>query len=390
MKLLSDLMSHAQLAARVLQAVSRSHKLAYAQIAPDLTIAHASPNLAEMIAAPPGPLEGRALADVLWAFVGAEDALTDVIAGRSADYLIEQLNRERPDGSLAYLTLQAIPLQKSASQAGLLLIVEDVTETSRLQQEVTQDRNELRLLQAQLAEANEELRQLSRFKTFMISMVAHDVRSPLSTIHGYVSMLLDALARGEPVDREFLLIVAIQADRINQMLSNLLNLDQIERGQLAVNPVPSDLNALAEEAAASMQAMASLRQVSIQLDADPDPVEVRVDPDRIQQILQNLIGNAVKYSPAGGRVVIAVRSGAKGAELRVTDTGPGMTEDELAQLFRPFYRTAEARESDVLGTGLGLYIVKMLVEAQQGTVEAASRPGQGATFTVRLPLHRGA
>jgi signal transduction histidine kinase len=376
------------LAARAAGVFTQSRRLAYAHVAPDLTVAQVSPNFAALAADPGAPIEGRPLPDLLWEFVGAEDALRAILRGDEPAFALEQVNRELPDGAPAYLTFQVLPLDFDQPGTGLLLIVEDVTGAGRLQQRLAQDRNELRLLQTQLSRANAELQHLNRFKSFMISMVAHDLRSPLTTIEGYASMLFEAAANGQPIDREYAMSILVQTRRINQMILNLLNLDQIEQGRLALAPVACDLSELAHEAATAFEAMAVLRRLALSVEAAGEPLAIRADPERLRQALHNLIGNALKYTPEGGRVRLVTRRDGDDAIAQVIDTGPGMEQAELDNLFQPYYRTDEARKSQIVGTGLGLYIVKMLVEAHSGRVEVSSRPGQGTTFTIRLPLRR--
>lgn len=374
------------LAARAAAAFTRTHHLAYAHITPDLTIARASPNFEKLLDSSGPPIEGQLLTDRLWGFIGAEEDLRSVLRGTAAEYALEQVNHELPDGSTAYLTYRVTRVDQENADAGLLLVIEDVTEASILQQHVTQDRNELRLVQAQLSHAIVELQRLNRFKSFVLSMAAHDLRSPLTVVRGYADLLLKALEHGKPVDREVIAMIVAQADRLNQMIANLLNLDQIEHGQLIIKPVPCDLNELVRDVAKTIRPMAALSGQSLMLDLPEAPARVHADPDRVRQILQNVMSNAVKYTPPRGRVEIVVRPFEDEAILRVTDTGPGMTAAQVARLFQPYYRTEDARDSQIEGSGLGLFIVKTLVDAQQGAVAVDSEPGRGTTLTLMLPL----
>jgi signal transduction histidine kinase len=382
----SDLIDPILLAARAAAVFTCTHRLAYAYLAPDLTFVWASANFEKLLDSPKMPIEGQLLTDRLWGFIGAENDLLAVLHGQAADYTIEQVNHTRPDGSLAYLTYRVTRLEQEGETNGLLLVIEDVTEASILQQHVTQDRNELRLVQAQLSHAIVELQRLNRFKSFVLSMAAHDLRSPLTVVRGYADLLLKALERGKPVDREALATILTQADRLNQMIANLLNLDQIEHGQLVVKPVPCDLNELIRDVAKTISPMATLGGLSLVLDLPAGPTQVFADPDRVRQILQNVMSNAVKYTPPRGRVDIVARPFEDEAILRVTDTGPGMTAGQVARLFQPYYRTDEARDSTIEGSGLGLFIVKTLVDAQHGAVAVDSEPGRGTTLTLTLPL----
>jgi len=378
------------LAARAAAAFTRTHRLAYAHIAPDLTIARASPNFEKLLDSSDTPIEGQPLTDRLWGFIGAEEDLLAVLRGTAPDYMLEQVNHELPDGSTAYLTYRVTRLDQDGETGGLLLVIEDVTAASILQQHVTQDRNELRLVQTQLSHAIVELQRLNRFKSLVLSMAAHDLRSPLTVVRGYADLLLKALERGKPVDREAIATILAQADRLNQMIANLLNLDQIERGQLIIKPAPCDLNELVRDVTKTISPMAALGGLSLLLDLPGTPTRVYADPDRVRQILQNVMSNAVKYTPSRGRVEIVIRPFEDEAILRITDTGPGMTQAQVARLFQPYYRTDDARESQIEGSGLGLFIVKTLVDAQHGAVAVDSEPGRGTTLTLMLPLANSA
>lgn len=373
------------LAAQAATIFTRTHRLAYAHIGPDLTITHVSPDFEQLADDPAAPLEGQPLLDCLWAFVGSEDDLQAVLRDDLNEVVLEQINRQRPDGSIAYLTYRVTRLAADRA-AGLLLVVEDVTEASQLQQHVTQDRNELRLVQAQLNRANAELQRLNRFKSFVLSMAAHDLRSPLTVMLGYADLLLKALDRGLPPSRDDLATILAQANRLNQMISNLLNLDQIERGQLVVRPVECSLHDLVRDVIELVSAMAAMKALTFTADLPLNPIVIWADPDRVRQILQNVIGNAVKYTPDGGAVQIQARSDDRQAIVQVSDTGPGLTPEQIAHLFQPYYRTDEARDSQIEGSGLGLFIVKTLVDAQHGDISVESEVEHGTTFSVRLPL----
>lgn len=370
------------LAAQVAAVFTRTHRVAYAHIAPDLTLVHASPDFDQLVDDPTTPIAGQSLLDCLGVFVGAEEDLFEVLRDEADAVVLEQVNQLRPDGSIAYLTYRVTRL----AEGGLLLVVEDVTEASVLQQHVTQDRNELRLVQAQLSRANAELQRLNRFKSLVLSMAAHDLRSPLTVVRGYADLLLKALDRGVAVDREAIVTILSQANRQNEMITNLLNLDQIDRGQLVVTPIACDFVELVREVIKAVQPMAELNDVALGAELPGSAVMIQADPDRVRQILHNIIGNALKYTPEAGRVQIELQVDQAAAVLRVADTGPGMTPDQISHLFQAYYRTDDARESQIEGSGLGLFIVKTLIDAQHGQVSVKSEIDRGTTFTVRLPL----
>lgn len=374
-----------RLAARVAQVYGGIRRLAYAHIAPDLTIVQVSANFGRVLQVTPETLPGQPVTAVLWELVGSEDTLQQVLTGALPRYRLEHVNREQPDGSVTYLTFQVAPLP-DRQLTGLLLLVEDSTENGRLQHQLTQDRNELRLLQQQLAQANAELQQLSRLKSLFLSVAAHELRTPLTAIFGYADLLLTSVG-DEPTTthREFLEIIRAQANRLSRLTRDILDLDQIEQGRLTIQPAVTDLNGLVAEVATVMRVEAEKRHIDLHVTLPDPPALLWAEADRILQILYNLMSNALKYTLTGGAIQLEVMADTESVTIRVQDSGLGMTPAQLAQLFQLYYRTEEAQASQIQGSGLGLYIVKMLTEAHNGRITVESEPQAGTTFICTFP-----
>ena len=374
------------LAARVAQAISATYQMAYAQLAPDLTVVQHSSNFPSLLPHPVQEITGQPIAELLWELVGTEEILGEILQGKQITYRLEYINRERADGSTTYLNFQVLPLDADDPGRGLLLLIENETGDGRLQQLLVQDRNELRLVKDQLTDANEELIRLNRLKSLFLSMSAHDLRTPLTAISGYASLMLDVLPDDiNPSIRNYLMIVTHQAGRLNSLISDFLDLDQIEEGRLTLEPEPLDLRKVVEEVTNVMQINANSRETSLETSLPDNPVNLWADRDKLYRVVYNLVGNAIKYTPRQGRVKVQVEPNGDQVVLHVIDNGRGLTEEQLANLFQIYYRTEDAKKSKTQGTGLGLYIVKMLVEAHQGQITVISQPGQGSTFTVMLP-----
>ena len=374
------------LAARVAQAISATYQMAYAQLAPDLTVVQHSSNFPSLLPHPVQEITGQPIAELLWELVGTEEILGEILQGKQITYRLEYINRERADGSTTYLNFQVLPLDADDPGRGLLLLIENETGDGRLQQLLVQDRNELRLVKDQLTDANEELIRLNRLKSLFLSMSVHDLRTPLTAISGYASLMLDVLPDDiNPSIRNYLMIVTHQAGRLNSLISDFLDLDQIEEGRLTLEPEPLDLRKVVEEVTNVMQINANSRETSLETSLPDNPVNLWADRDKLYRVVYNLVGNAIKYTPRQGRVKVQVEPNGDQVVLHVIDNGRGLTEEQLANLFQIYYRTEDAKKSKTQGTGLGLYIVKMLVEAHQGQITVISQPGQGSTFTVMLP-----
>jgi len=363
-----------------------AHVLAYARLTPDLVIVQASPNFADLLAIGADAVVGRPLTEVAWEFVGVEAELAAVARGARAPFRLSRINRERPDGALRYLNFTLTAFDEDGAAPGLLLLVEDATVATRLEQQVMQDRNELRLTQAALARANAELERLNAFKSFLLKMVAHDLRSPLSAVQSYIELSLEEpAAQAEPALLRHLQLVSVMAERIDRLIDDLLDLDQLERGQLRLQLQPCDLPAVLQAVAVEFAALLRFRGLSLDVHWPDDLPLVSADPLRLFQIFYNLLNNAIKYTPDGGMIRLMGRAEAGRVRVTLTNTGRGLSAAQLANLFRLYYRVEESRQSKIAGTGLGLYIVKALVEAHGGTVEASSKPGEEVTFTVALP-----
>lgn len=247
-----------------------------------------------------------------------------------------------------------------------------------------------------------ELRHLRTVRTEFVANVTHELRTPLASIRATAETLLDGAASDPQAAERFLNTIIREADRLVSLSADLLELSRAESTER--DRTRFDLSALATEVAARLLAKAERRQVALRFDpAPPPPVTVNADRSEIDQVLFNLLDNAVKYTPAGGRVTLTVepRPAAGEVAVIVADTGIGILSQDLPRIFERFWRADRARRfaggggsaaeggensQQTGGTGLGLSIVKHIVEAHKGVVRAESELGQGARFTVTLPL----
>ncbi|MDR7482126.1 MAG: ATP-binding protein [Armatimonadota bacterium] len=169
-------------------------------------------------------------------------------------------------------------------------------------------------------------------------------------------------------------------------MDDLRDLSLAQAGRLPLDRRPMDLAALVTEAVAAVAAAADEKQVQVEYRAADSPPRVRVDRERVLQMVHNLLDNAIRHTPRGGRVTVGVETGPGVVRLWVQDTGPGIPPDELERIFDRFYRLDASRARATGGSGLGLAIVRALAEAHGGTVSAASTPGEGSRFTITLPV----
>jgi len=216
--------------------------------------------------------------------------------------------------------------------------------------------------------------------------VSHDLRTPLTRLRGTAELALASPPNLER-DREALADCVEESDRVLVMLNTLMDISEAESGTLQLRREPVTLADVVARAVDLYRDVAEAKGVALSADAPPDIVVV-ADRTRLEQVAANLIDNALKYTPPGGRVDVEVRRPADAAILRVRDTGAGIPPDELPRIFDRLFRGDTSRAER--GLGLGLSLVKAIVEAHGGTVDVVSEPGQGSTFTVTLPLGRDA
>ena len=232
-----------------------------------------------------------------------------------------------------------------------------------------------------------ELRRLERMRQDFVANVSHELKTPLASIKAYTETLLDWALHDESVNVRFLERIEEQADRLNQLILDLLSLARIESGQEVYEHVPLSLAPLLDACVESHRGRAVAKSLSLSLELGPldDTMLVLADEEAVRQIIDNLIDNAIKYTPDGGSVRVSCRLDGDAIAIEVADTGIGIPRDDLPRVFERFYRVDKARSRELGGTGLGLSIVKHLVQSIGGQITVDSRVGAGSQFTVQLP-----
>ena len=231
-----------------------------------------------------------------------------------------------------------------------------------------------------------ERHRVEQVRRDFVANASHELRTPLTSIRGFVEALEDGAMEEPATGRRFLEKIRLHADRMATLVSDLLELSRLESGERAPAWEPVAPADVAEDVAASLAGAAERKGIALHR-ADEDAPTVVSDADRLRQILENLVENAVKYTPAGGRIEITTRAAADGgAEVVVADDGPGISPEHVPRIFERFYRVDKARSRELGGTGLGLSIVKHLAEGMGASVNVESQPGRGTRFTVTLPL----
>ena len=238
---------------------------------------------------------------------------------------------------------------------------------------------------AALAEQNARLRELDQLKDEFVSTVSHELRTPLTAMVGYLELILEGEAGDlNEQQQRFLEIVNRNSHRLNHLIGDVLFVSRVDQGRLSLSLEPVQLGELVQQAVESARAVADRSGVSLRVVAKRDLPPVHADASRVTQLLDNLISNAIKFTPSGGSVTVRVEKHGDSACLEVADTGVGIPADEVPHLFDRFFRASTGRSAP--GTGLGLPIVQSIAEAHGGSVAVDSRVGVGTTFVVALPL----
>ena len=229
-----------------------------------------------------------------------------------------------------------------------------------------------------------ETRQLENVRKDFVSNVSHELRTPLASIRVLVETLADGAIDDPEVSTVFLNRVVNEVDRLNELIEDLLDLGRLESGRLPLKRSPVSVDRVVTDALDRVRLQARDAQIRITTDIAPNLPDIEVDISRMEQVMVNLLANAIKFSPIGAEVSISAVQEAGALSIAVQDHGEGILPDDLPRIFERFYKGDRARNSG--GTGLGLAIAKHIVGAHGGTLSAESEFDKGSVFTVRLPL----
>ncbi|WP_337289015.1 GAF domain-containing sensor histidine kinase [Candidatus Methylomirabilis sp.] len=255
-----------------------------------------------------------------------------------------------------------------------------------LEDKIAKRTHELSTINAALEASHRRLQELDRVKSDFLLNVSHELRTPLTAIKGSVDNMLDGITGPlSEAQQRYLTRIQANADRLVRMINDLLDLARIEEGRVQVIPTYFSLSGLTSELLDTLRPVASEQGLALQLADGADPLIVYADRDKVGQVLMNLLGNAIKFTPSGGIVNVELAEEEPFAIVRVSDTGDGIPPEELPHIFDKFYQVQLGRQAKAKGTGLGLSIVKSLVELQGGSIRARSQVDHGSTFTFTLP-----
>jgi signal transduction histidine kinase len=295
-------------------------------------------------------------------------------------------------GQMHYMVLA--PLEVEREMLGLLMVFRAHAQSvfgeqhrpllDALTSEMASSLQSMRLLNELLMERDRS----EKLRSTFVSIVTHELQTPLSIIKGYASTLARRDVEWKPeVLSDSLQIIEDEADRLSRLVSDLLEVSQIETHGMRVQPVQVDVRGLLDHALSRLRT--AHPGTPLDLSIEGKPAMINADPDRLEQVLINLVDNAIKYSPSGAPVSIRFTSDREEVHLTVADRGIGIPAEERERIFERFYRVDNTAARKAKGTGLGLFIVRAIVEAHGGRVWVDSTPGEGSTFHIVLPRGRG-
>lgn len=228
------------------------------------------------------------------------------------------------------------------------------------------------------------IKQTEKMRRDFVANVSHELRTPLSAINGYAETLLEGALQDEAVAHDFIRIIFNHSQRLSQLVRDLLDLSKLDAEECPFELSPINLVPIIEKVIALSQNQLAEKQISLLFEPSPNLPQVMGNDSNLEQVLTNLLDNAVKYTPEGGRITVNIRRLETMIQVDVSDTGIGIEPKHTKRLFERFYRVDKARSRDMGGTGLGLSIVKHIVQAHGGEVWVESTPGKGSTFSFTL------
>jgi signal transduction histidine kinase len=379
----------------IAQAILADRKFAYLITDPNLCVVQVWGD-AEIFPECSSSSLGSSLLELVPELIGSEDLLVEILLGQISRSELNLVIRPSTDNELHYLSLLDLPYRAPTGEIqGIIHLVEDVTEMGKVHQQLSQRRNELQLLQDQLtrknlelAAANAELREMNELKTTFVSIATHELRNPLTSIVGFLEMVQTGEAGPlTPTQVAYLNIIAQNVERLNLLSKGLANVIRIEAGRIEMILKPVDLLALVHEVVENFSAQIAAKFQQLTVSAMPDLPLLLCDRIWMNQILGNLVGNAIKYTGAQGIIEIQLSTNPHRDTLQIAvrDNGMGIAKTDQPKLFTRFYRTEQARKQGQDGIGLGLYIVRALVELHGGEIWLESKPNVGSTFYIKLP-----
>jgi signal transduction histidine kinase len=265
-------------------------------------------------------------------------------------------------------------------------ILDETSQVLEYSYKLEQKSKELEAATAELRAANDRLQELDRLKDEFVATVSHELRTPLTSIRAFSEILLNNLDMERPQQQEFLEIIVKEAERLTRLINEVLDLAKIESGRMEWHVAEHNVCELIQDGCNAVSQLFRERHITLTKELPDTALMIQVDQDRFIQVIINLLSNACKFSdPETGQVTVRLTSEANGVRIEIQDNGPGLSPENLSNVFDKFYQVEDQQKGKPKGTGLGLPICQGIVEYHGGKIWVESELGQGATFIVYLP-----
>jgi putative two-component system response regulator len=379
----------------IVEALFAERERAYLITDAELTVTEVHDPHALIMAAPESCI-GQSLVDALPQLIGCEDELYDLLQARASRLELTQVSHLNSQRQLIYARLVTLPHHDVDGRiVGLLQLVEDQSASGRAEQQLTQQRNELYLSKEQLWQQNERLRSKNleleravKVREEFLATMSHELRTPLTSVLGMTEVLYRGVCgplNDEQMDA--LRLISDNGKHLLALINDILDFAKIDADRLEIDIGIVAVEEMCHSVMRMILPMARKKRMSAGLHIDPQVVAIGADDRRLKQVLVNLLSNAVKFTPEGGSIGLDVTGDVQREEVRFTvwDTGIGISEEDQRRLFQPFVQLDNGMAYTRSGTGLGLALVRRLVDLHHGTIDMESTPGSGSRFSVTIP-----
>jgi PAS domain S-box-containing protein len=347
---------------------------------PATNLLYVSPSVKGLLGYTPDELTGERAFDL----VHPEDRehCKQVIVGALAEGRRPRFEFRIRTKNQGYLWVESVgkDLGGSGMRRELVITTRDISKRKARERDLVQARDQAEAARREAEQAREEAEQANRLKSAFLANMSHEIRTPLTSVIGFSEILMEEVEDASYA--RFARLIRESSTRLKDVLNSVLRLSKLEVGTVEFEPEKLDLASEVERTVELLQPQADDKNLTLRMNG-PDELPARLDPGATGRILDNLVSNAIKYTPDGGEVAVRLRSEGDWAELEVDDTGQGIDEELLPNLFEPFVQ-APGEDGRDEGSGLGLAITKRLVEGMGGEIDVDTEPGVGTCFTVRL------
>ncbi|HUN23578.1 MAG TPA: hypothetical protein PK299_10650 [Anaerolineales bacterium] len=380
------------LEARITQFYRQIHQFAYAQLANDLSVVQHSDNFPEFLSEPSTSAEviGQPISSTLWELIGLEDVLLQITSGERPEFQLHQIERVIWRDGLSikvYFSLYIVPLTAATPSAGLLLLLEDQSYSGIVQQRLTQERNELRLVRDRLLKVNTELEHSKRTKHAILQIIQKEVRGFAQTIYDSAVEIEHAV---QPVSNDLganSSHLTVNSKKLLDMVANIQDLDRIYNGNLALDISLCDLNEVTASAVQHLISNYAIAKERFHAQFSTQVLPLLADRERLVRAIANCISALLQLVPPATLLTVHTAIDGAFAELRIQIEGVCFSESELSNFMEGQYRWAEPENSENIEYNLDIYLAKTIFEAHCGFTNMASTVQHGTEFRVLLPVH---